>query len=289
LVGNLFCGVGLTTHNDAKGHWYEGMEYNSDNETKSELNPFFYGVTLVHSPKSYTYQADALSANTQLRAAYYQQQHVYRVEWDPPQEDGTGGYIRWYTDSVFIYGVHADSLNITGTEIPREAMYLIMNTAVASSWGFPAPCPNGCTCECFECENPDCECALPTGYCDNFPASFEIDYVRVYQAFEEPKHTLGCSPDSRPTSLYIKGHQEKYMEKGDKRPLEPVANGGASCLNDKGCGGAGHGQCSPKGFCACKETYTGPTCMAHAGFYDFESSDETPEGVGCKLHVSWIF
>jgi hypothetical protein len=261
------------------------MEYNDDNATKSELNPFFYGVTLVHKPKSYTYQADALSANTQLDKTFYEEQHVYRVEWEPAQEDGTGGYIRWYTDGAFVYSIHGDSLNITGAEIPREAMYLLMNTAVAGSWGFPAPCPSGCTCECFECGNPDCECALPTGYCDNFPGNFEIDYVRVYQAVDEPKHTVGCSPEARPTALYIEGHKEKYMEEGDKRPLKPVSNGGAACLHDKDCGGKEHGRCSPKGYCVCNATFTGPTCLAHAGFYDFESRDVSPSDVGCKFHL----
>ena len=273
----------------AKGKWYEGMEYNHNNDTLSELNPFFYGVTLVHKPKSYTYQADALSANTQLSKSYYQKQHTYRVEWEPPQEDGSGGYIRWYTDGAFVYSVYGSNLNITGAEIPREAMYLLMNTAVASSWGFPAPCPEGCACECFECGNPDCACALPSGYCDNFPANFEIEYVRVYQAVNESKHTLGCSPEDRPTSLYIEGHKEKYMEEGDKRPLEPVSNGGAKCIDDKDCGMEGSGHCSPKGFCVCNQTFTGPTCMAHAGFYDFEETDGRPTEFGCELCVMSLF
>ena len=133
----------------------------------------------------------------------YKRQHLYRVEWEPPEEDGSGGYISWYTDGVFVYSVKGSNLGITGSKIPDEAMYLLMNTAVASSWGFPAPCPSGCKCECFECGNPTCQCALPAGYCDNFPANFEIDFVRVYQAVNESRHTLGCSPPERPTALYI--------------------------------------------------------------------------------------
>lgn len=259
------------------------MEYNHDNETRSELNPFFYGVTLVHKPKSYTYQADALSANIGLHKANYAKQQTYRIEWEPPEEDGTGGYIRWYTNGVFRYSIKGENLNITGAEIPNEAMYLIMNTAVASSWGFPAPCPSGCTCECFECGNPDCACALPSGYCDNFPASFEIDYVRVYQAKSEPKHTLGCSPEKKPTELFIKGHESRYMEPGDKRPLEPVRKGGALCTEASQCGGNHHGHCSDRGFCVCSKNFTGPACLAHAGFYDNESRSNTSLELGCKL------
>jgi beta-glucan synthesis-associated protein KRE6 len=254
-----------------EGHWYTGMEYNHHNFTRSELNPFFYGVTLEHEPKSYTYQADALSANLGLNSSHYTKQHVYRVEWEPPEEDGSGGYIRWYTDDIFVYGISGSNLNITGSEIPSEAMYLLMNTAVAASWGFPAPCPEGCKCDCFECGNSDCACALPTGYCENFPAFFDIDYVRVYQAVGEHKHTLGCSPKTRPTSLFIKGHKKRYMEKGDKAPLQPIVVGGAECKTNDNCGGHSHGNCSPLGFCACRKHYTGPTCLAHAGFYENES------------------
>lgn len=261
------------------------MEYNHKNATRSEINPFFYGVTLVHKPKVYSYQADALSANTGLTESHYKTMHKYRVEWDPPEDDGTGGHIRWYTDDNFVYSVKGADLGITGGEIPNEAMYLLMNTAVASSWGFPAPCPEGCTCECFECGNPDCACALPTNYCDNFPAGFEIDYVRVYQAVNETKHTLGCSPEKRPTATFIKGHAKRYMEQGDKRPLEPVAKGGTVCVEDADCGGDANGQCSPRGFCICNSGKTGPTCLAHAAFYENESRNDEPSSVGCKLNI----
>lgn len=265
-----------------EGFWYTGMEYNHENLTKSELNPFFYGVTLVHKPKEYTYQADALSANLGLNPSHYSKHHIYRVEWEPPAEDGSGGYIRWYTDNVFVYGVTGESLNITGSEIPSEAMYLIMNTAVASSWGFPAPCPEGCSCECFECGNPDCACALPTGYCENFPAFFDIDYVRVFQAVGDDKHTQGCSPAKKPTSLFIKGHEKRYMDLGEKLPLQPLRNGGAECVANDDCGGKSNGSCSSRGICVCKRNFTGPTCLAHAGTYVNESRDVYESSFGCK-------
>jgi beta-glucan synthesis-associated protein KRE6 len=260
-----------------QGHWYTGMEYNHNNKTRSELNPFFYGVTLVHNPKSYTYQADALSANLGLNSSHYTRQHKYRVEWDPPEEDGSGGHIRWYTDDVFVYGITGSNLNITGSEVPSEAMYLLMNVAVASSWGFPAPCPEGCKCSCFECGNSDCACALPTGYCENFPAYFDIEYVRVYQAINEKKHTQGCSPMGRPTKLFIEGHRERYMDMGDSSPLQSVANGGAQCVIDDDCGGNYNGKCSSRGFCVCRKNFTGPTCLAHNGLYLNESRAEEDE------------
>lgn len=60
-----------------KGMWYEGMEYGSN----STLNNFFYGVLLEHKPKSYSYQSDAISANTQLGSTQFDNFHNYRMEW----------------------------------------------------------------------------------------------------------------------------------------------------------------------------------------------------------------
>ena len=262
------------------------MEYANGNltknETRSELNPFFYGVTLVHKPKSYTYQADAVSANTQLNASHYNHYHTYRVEWEPPEEDGTGGHIKWFTDGDFLFSIRGANLAITGSQVPSEPMYLLMNTAVASSWGFPAPCPQGCSCECYECGKPACACALPAGYCDNFPASFEIDYARVYQAVDDPKHTLGCSPVDRPTDLFIRGHEKRYMEQGQARPLEPVQRGGGSCTADSDCGLSEAGLCSSRGYCSCMDGFTGPTCLAHDAFYEAKWVTDTVEKMPCK-------
>jgi hypothetical protein len=199
------------------------------------------------------------------------------VEWEPPQEDGTEGYIKWYADDQFVYGIYADSLEVMGTEIPSEPMYLILNTAVSSHWGFPAPCPEGCDCKCFTCGRPSCACGLPEGYCDNFPAAFEIDYVRVYQAINETKHTLGCSPENRPTALFIEGHRKRYMEEGDRQPLEPIRTGGAPCTANKDCGGIMHGKCTDRGLCKCSEMFTGPSCLAYDGWYDHENRVRIPK------------
>jgi hypothetical protein len=160
-------------------------------------------------------------------------------------------------------------------------MYLIMNTAVSSHWGFPSPCPDGCACTCFECGNPECLCAIPPGYCDNFPATFDIDYVRVFQAVDEPRHILGCSPESRPTAQFIKGHVKRYTMPGQKTPLLPLETGGGTCSNNTDCGGEEKGACS-KGACSCEESWIGPNCLAHAAFYDFDTRKQ-PEPFSCKF------
>jgi hypothetical protein len=154
--------------------------------------------------------------------------------------------------------LHYPSL-LSSVSIIRSARhrYLLLNTAISSTWGFPQPCPDGCACDCYDCRKEECACAIPagqsltvslplslslmhslkhlsgstqwnpmvpltsspfqhlhrssyfcrllsshlllffhpllhlllpclscftTGMCSNFPASFLIDYVRVYQA-----------------------------------------------------------------------------------------------------------
>mmetsp|Transcript_40583 Transcript_40583/g.85189 ORF Transcript_40583/g.85189 Transcript_40583/m.85189 type:complete len:628 (+) Transcript_40583:141-2024(+) len=268
------------------GHWYEGLEYGSNN---TQLNPFFYGVTLEHKPKQFTYQSDAISANTHLMKEFFQEQHKYRVEWDPPNADGTEGYLRWYLDGKFLYGIKGENLQLTGTEIPSEPMYLIMNTAVASSWGFPKPCPEGCKCECYECGNPECSCGLPDGFCENLPASFEIEYVRAYQAKDDAKHNLGCSTKERPTSKFIQGHKKDYMntEEGQKEPLMAIQRGGGYCSKDSDCGYPSKGSCSGRGHCVCHDDFTGPMCLSHFGYDDNPPVEEDLEVD--KLSFSPIF
>ena len=243
------------------------------------MNPFFYGVTLEHKPVQYTYQSDALSANTQITKDYFKHYHKYSVEWEPPNDDGTGGYIMWYLDGKFIYGIRGENLNLTKTEIPSEPMYLLMNTAVASSWGFPKPCPEGCSCKCYECGNPECTCGLPDGFCENFPATFEIDYVRVYQAKNDPRHVLGCSTESRPTAKFIIGNMADFVNKedGQKIPLLPIRRGGGYCKADSECGYPTKGTCLRGRRCVCEDGFTGPMCSSHAGFDDYTPPVESLE------------
>lgn len=250
----------------ANGTWYTGMEYG--NVTNSSLNNFFYGVTLVHKPSSYTYQSDALSANMHINHSHYDEFHTYRVEWEPSDEEGNGGHIKWFADNELVYGIGGDVLKKTSALIPNEPMYMLLNTAISDSWGFPIPCPTGCSCECYECGNPDCECALPPNFCNNLPAHFEVDYVRVYQAIDDPNHVLGCSTKARPTSTFIEGHKERYTIKGKSEPLLPVRDSTGICSKDADCGGEGKGSCSDVFVCICEENYTGPNCLAHNAFYD---------------------
>jgi beta-glucan synthesis-associated protein KRE6 len=163
-------------------------------------------------------------------------------------------------------------------------MYIIMNVAVSHTWGFPQK-SDDCACKTYDCDNPACKCALPYGYCDNFPASFEIDYVRVWQAKNESKHYLGCSPDHRPTEKFIQGNAQHFVSEGQKIPLQPVKNGGGVCSRDSDCGSKlTMGVCSSAGKCVCSANHTGPSCKSPSGYYDFDTSDKSIPLL-CKFRI----
>jgi hypothetical protein len=199
--------------------------------------------------------------------SHFAQQHTYRLEWEPLSSSGDG-YLRWYVDGSLVQGVPGESLRLSGTEIPSEPMYLLMNMAISKDWAFPDAYFLNCKHKCYECDNPKCRaCALPEGFCENLPAYLEIDYVRVYQATDDPNHVLGCSPESRPTAQFINEHADRYMTSGQEKPLRPIVKGGGSCRNDHDCGGRdGRGTClaTQNYTCKCSVTWTGPNCLAHA-------------------------
>ena len=249
------------------------MEYG--NETNSTLNNFFYGALMVQNPVQFSYRSDAISANTRLSKSHYTDHHLYRVEWEPPSNNGTGGYVRWYVDNQFTFGIRGDNLNLTKTQIPSEPMYMIMNTAISSTWGFPyCPKTNKC-CTCFECGNPKCSCGLPQGFCQNLPAHMTIDYVRVYQAFGSTTQNVGCSTADRPTKRFIEAHSMRYKTYLQQQALLPIQNGGAPCQSNSQCG---KGICNA-GQCVCNAGYTGPACLASDGYYNVMPPQKTLPGM----------
>lgn len=164
----------VTAELPVPGLWYDhDLSYGEN----TSLNIFFYGMHLKAATEEKSYFTDALSANRNLQDTHFNDFHKYRIEW----KTGENGYIAWYLDDQFVYRINANALNITGAIVPEEPMYLLFNTAISSTWGFPTPCPEGCPCDCFDCRKDECLCALPAKMCSNLPASFLIDYVRVYQ------------------------------------------------------------------------------------------------------------
>lgn len=198
--------------------WYEGIKMSS----KSSFNDGFWGqecgpvidnsVGRVHK-----YMEDAISVNTDLNDTHFEQQNLYRLEWQPGKRGGVG-FLRWYLNGELLLGIESSSIEqLTGALIPFEPLYLVMNTAISHRWGMPEPCPiKDCAAcwHCYDCTNPDCQCALPKGMksCKNLPAKMKIDYVRLYQDPQDPAHTLGCSPTEYPTAEFIKSHSDRYAD-----------------------------------------------------------------------------
>ena len=239
------------------------------------LNNYFYGVHVTHKDvqtnQTYEFQTDTISVNYWLDDSFWTKQHVYRVEWEPPSDEGIGGYISWFIDGHLIASINGSELQrVSQTEIPSEPMYVLMNVAVSKDWSFPDAWYLNCPTKCWSCFDPQCQCALPKGYCETFPSTMEIDYVRVYQAASDGRHTLGCSPPSHPTADFIAAHKERYMVPGQNtdEPLQPVAKGGGICVSDQDCGHDSHcvvakrGKASTLKACRCKRGWTGPTCLA---------------------------
>ena len=131
--------------------------------------------------KEKSYLADAISSNTNLGTTHFDDFHNYTIEWKPSSPGQEDGYISWYIDGIFRYRITSKTLAKTGGLIPEEPMYLILNTAISSTWGFPVPCPDGCSCNCFDARREECECGIPANMRENFPADYLVDYIRVYQ------------------------------------------------------------------------------------------------------------
>lgn len=282
-----------------KGSWYEGMEYGN----RTEQNVFFFGSMTTKPTPLRSYQADALSGNTQMDGnvghgnGFWSEMHTWRVEWQLPASDGSKGlgYLRWYYDDRFIYSVPGATLmDKMGSKIPSEPSYLILNTAMSSTWGFPegspSGCPAGCDCACYDCldKTGKCTCGFASGFCDMLPGQFLVDFVRVYQNAEDPHEKVGCSTPERPTSTWIQGHLADYMGDDDETPLQPLQVGGGACASDADCGtrqpshaesslrpnrgtcqsptrGSGGSSSGSARQCACAAGWVGPKCRAAAG------------------------
>jgi len=113
-------------------------------------------------------------------------------------------------------------LPFKGSTISTEPMYIIMNTAISTEWGFPSKCPGGCPCKDYDCNSKKFgeTCGFSAHFCDmmtnktNIP-TYNVNWVRVYQDPDNPKQKVGCSTPERPSKTYIKAHEEKYKTVDD--------------------------------------------------------------------------
>lgn len=140
--------------------------------------------------------------------------HTFRLEWQP----GPKGYVHWYIDGKFKFGIENDGLKKENSSIPNEPSYVILNTAISTTWGFPEAPKD---CDIYDCKVDNGRCGFNPGFCDMLPAYYLIDHVRVYQNKEDPLMTVGCNPKVEDTSnicmIYIK---YKFRNTPPKRLLK---------------------------------------------------------------------
>ena len=251
------------------------------------LNNYWYGQVIEEVPEVWQ---DGLSVNWQHDPLFYEQQTVIRMEW---QSDKDTGYVRWFWGDKLLYQITSDTLkgrpgaSDAVPRIPFEPMYLILNTDVTPRWGW-----NGCDPEdscmkeagicneefqlsCYDCLNVTClQCPEFTSWFADFckdldplnPASFEIDYIRVYQDLSDTAHTTGCDPPGYPTRDYINENWKAYTFNSwvKKEPLKLVQHGGGACISNAECILQGFLSNSSSacisGQCSCSDKWTGPHC-----------------------------
>ena len=184
------------------------------------------------------------------------------------------GYTNFYVDNKFLFGVAGNALAEMATSIPNEPSYVIMNTAISTSWGFPNPPPG---CDIYDCKVTGGQCGMDANFCSSLPAKMQVDHVRVYQLKNESRHSLGCNPPGWPTTKFIQAHQSRYMRQHkDLHPLKQQKVGGGRCLVDSDCGVHGQGAtCSGKS-CKCPNNMVGPHCKTFNYKNDFPDWDVDP-------------
>lgn len=187
-----------------------------------------------------------------LAPSFWERMHKFRLEWQP----GPKGYVRWYIDGEFKFGIEGQGLEKENSKIPNEPSYIILNTAISTTWGFP-PTPKDCNM--FDCKRDEGLCGFSEGFCEMMPSKFLINNVRVYQNKNDPSMTIGCNPQEYPTKTFIKAHEYRYMKLTDKISLQNLVTGGESCVADGHCG---TGLCVEK-KCSCKKGWMGPRCLVY--------------------------
>jgi beta-glucanase (GH16 family) len=272
------------------GQWYEGLT--GGNQTAPNI--MFYG-NYNHfrgDPPEKDYWSDAISYNRQLNESHFAKPHTYRLEWEVPNNDtGRHGYLHWFLDGDLVLAMNGTGIHKagTGSEISSEPMYLLMNTAISSQWGFPEECPSNCDCKKFDC-SPTAPWAVKCGFSDGFcdmmnnkthKPQYRMNWVRVYQDPNDELQKVGCSTPERPTRKYIEAHERTYKQVGQAHPLLPVQAGGGTCkpgatgIKRESCGGSERGTCTSRKVCSCLANWTGPHCLAHNGFnsIDYDEPD----------------
>jgi hypothetical protein len=258
--------------------WYKGLLGGNN----ASLNINFYGtynhfLNDIH-PAKQDYWSDAISYNNQLDESHFNGSHVYRLEWDVPTKH-KDGYLHWFVDGKLVVAMNGTGIKQAGmgSVVSSEPSYILLNTAVSKQWGFPLECPSNCPCKNYDCNSHQWQdlCGFSEGFCDMMKQKqrpqYKIDWVRVYQDPNAPEQKVGCSTPERPTRKWIEAHANLYKQQTDAHPLKTIQRGDGACdptatgIRPESCGGQERGMCTRRNICECKDGWTGPNCLSHAG------------------------
>jgi len=272
---------------DWSKQWYpelkQGNNFTYGTTYQSQPNIDFWGEYFKgEGPDAIDLQTDSLSSLNALPLEAWRQQNTYRLDW----KAGPDGYTEFRMNGLLQFQVNASSATrehditregeyigkMLGRQIPEEPTYIMLNIDLATRWGWPDCNSEFCDC-CSDCRDPKCTtCYYPwdpqnnarqwlADLCTTLPASYDIDYVRVWQ---KPGNTrTSCDPADYPTQGWIESHRDRYLLPNMNEPLRPVLAGGSQCASDDDCGTALRGHCNNStGTCQCKAEWTGPKCVA---------------------------
>ena len=103
------------------GQWYDGLKGGAN----TSLNIDFYGnynsFMGEFDPARQDYWSDAISYNRQLNATYFEKPHIYRLEWDVPDNE-TDGYLRWYLDGELVLAI--DGTSVAEADLGKQRYYM---------------------------------------------------------------------------------------------------------------------------------------------------------------------
>jgi hypothetical protein len=80
-------------------------DFHFGGSTTTNITPSQHHIIATFSPIP---QCDALGSMVQLQESHFKSMHTFRLEWQP----GADGYLRWYMDGKFRYGIEQVCIRI---------------------------------------------------------------------------------------------------------------------------------------------------------------------------------
>ncbi|ONH67934.1 Beta-glucan synthesis-associated protein KRE6 [Cyberlindnera fabianii] len=166
------------------------------NITKSNLNSYlgtpFQEMVSVQTTVNESWYENVVSASEPTRRlegsqTYFQK---YVTEYQSKSKDPMENYVRFFLGdeptATIIGPALAPNGNVGWRDMPKEPMSIVLNLGLSESW------------------------SMIQWLNFNFPLTFEIDYVRIYQP-KGARDGLTCNPPDYPTTEYINNHLNAYM------------------------------------------------------------------------------